>query len=104
VTHKCDASVLKKADRRAIISQVKNWINQWVNYGGNGAEYLKSFALFTAFINRPDIEAYMGECRSYIMETYIAKTGMQKKEKLLLYNNFDQCTSCPAEHENCEKW
>jgi hypothetical protein len=44
------------------------------------------------------------------METYIAKTWMQKKEKLLLYNrlttwNFDQCTLCPAEHENSSmKW
>jgi hypothetical protein len=39
------------------------------------------------------------------MDTYIAVTWMAKKEKLLFYNrlmtrNFNQCTSCPAEHEN----
>jgi hypothetical protein len=44
------------------------------------------------------------------MDTYIAFTWMAKKEKLLLDNrlttrNFDQCTSCPAEHENSStKW
>jgi hypothetical protein len=44
------------------------------------------------------------------MDTYIAVTWMEKKEKLLFYNrlttrNFDQCTSCPAEHENSSmKW
>jgi hypothetical protein len=39
------------------------------------------------------------------MDTYIAVTWIAKKEKLLFYNrlttrNSDQCTSCPAEHEN----
>jgi hypothetical protein len=33
---KKDGSALKKADRREIISQVKNWINAWVNYCENG--------------------------------------------------------------------
>jgi hypothetical protein len=41
VTHKFDVSVLKKADRGAIISQVKNWITSWVNYCETEAEYLK---------------------------------------------------------------
>jgi hypothetical protein len=44
------------------------------------------------------------------MDTYIEITWMAKKEKLLFYNrlttrNFDQCTSCPDEHENSSmKW
>jgi hypothetical protein len=71
---------------------------------------LKSFALFAAFMNIPDIKACIGKCHSYIMDTYIAKMWMQKKEKLLLYkrlttHNFDQSTSCPTEHENLfMKW
>jgi hypothetical protein len=102
--------VLKKANQRAIISQVKNWINSWVNYCENEAEYLKSLALFTAFMNRPDVKARLGKCHSYIMDTYTANKWMQKKEKLLLYNRltigrFDQCMLCPAEHENSSiKW
>jgi hypothetical protein len=107
-------SVLKKADQRAlisqVISQVKNCINLWVNYCENEAEYLKSLALFTSFTNRPYIKARLDECHSYIIYTYIANTWMQKKENLLLYNrltkrNFDQCTSCIAKHENLSmKW
>jgi hypothetical protein len=44
------------------------------------------------------------------MDTYIAITWMAKKENLLFYKslatiNVDQCTSCPAEHENSSmKW
>jgi hypothetical protein len=56
VTQKNDVSILKKSDRGAIISQVKNWITSWVNYCENKAEYLKSFALFTAFMDRPDVK------------------------------------------------
>jgi hypothetical protein len=41
VMQKFDVSVLEKADRCAIVSQVKNWINSWVNYCENKAEYLK---------------------------------------------------------------
>jgi hypothetical protein len=113
VTQKFGAIVLKKADRGAIISQAKNWINSWVNYCENEAEYLESFSLFTAFMafmDRPDVEERLGECHSYIMDTYIAVTWMERKEKLLFYNrlttrNFEQCTSCPAEHENSSmKW
>jgi hypothetical protein len=110
VTQKFDVSVLKKADRGAIISQVKNWITSWVNYCKNEAEYLKSFSLCTTFMDRPDIKERLGECHSYVMDTYIAFTWMAKKEKLLFYNrlttrNFDQCTSCPAGHENSSmKW
>jgi hypothetical protein len=110
VTHKFDVSFLKKADRGAIISQVKNWITSWVNYCENEAEYLKSFSLFTAFMDRPDVKERLGECHSSVMDTYISVTWMAKKEKLLFYNrlttrNFDQCTSCSAEHENSSmKW
>jgi hypothetical protein len=110
VTHKFDASVFKKSDRGAIISQVKNWITSWVNYCENEAECLKSFSLFTAFMDRPDIKERLGECHSYVMDTYIAVIWMAKKEKLLFYSrlatrNFNQCTSCPAEHENSPmKW
>jgi hypothetical protein len=110
VTQKFDFSVLKKADRGAIISQVKNWINYWVNYFENEAKYLNSFSLFTAFMDRSDIKARLGECHSYVMDTYIAVTWMAKKEKLLFHNrlttrNFYQCTSCPAEHEHSSmKW
>jgi hypothetical protein len=105
VTQKFDVSVIKKADRGAIISQVKNWITSWVNYCENKAEYLKSFSFFTAFIARPDVKERIGECNNYVMDTYITVTCKAKNEKLLLYNrsttrNFDQCTSCPAEHEN----
>jgi hypothetical protein len=105
VTQKLDDSFLKKADRGALISQVKNWITSWVNYCENEGEYFKSFGFFTDFLERPDVMQRLGECHSYIMDTYIAITWMAKKEKLLLYNrlttrNFDQCTSCPAEHEN----
>jgi hypothetical protein len=56
MTQKIDVSVLKKADRGAIISQAKNWITSWVNYCENEAEYLKSFSLFTAFMDRPDVK------------------------------------------------
>jgi hypothetical protein len=110
VIQKNDDSVLKKSDQRAIVSQIKNWINSWVDYCENEAEYVKSFALLTAFMNIPDVKECMGECNCYIVETYIENTWMQKKEKLLLYNrlttrNFDQCTSCPAKHENSSmKW
>jgi hypothetical protein len=110
VTQKFDVSVLKKAGRGAIISQVKNWITSWVNYCENEGEYYKSFGLFTTFMERPDAMQQLGEWNSYIMNTYIAITWMAKKEKLLLYNrlttrNFDQCTSCPAEHEHSSmKW
>jgi hypothetical protein len=89
---------------------VKNWIASWVNYCENEAEYLKSFLLFTAFMDRPVEKVRLSECHSYIMDTYIVVTWMAKKEKLLFYNrlttrNFDQCTSCPAEHENSPmKW
>jgi hypothetical protein len=44
------------------------------------------------------------------MDTYMAVTWKAKKEKLLFYNrlttrNFNQCTSCLAEHENSSmKW
>jgi hypothetical protein len=97
-------------DRGSIISQVKNWITSWVNYCENEARYLKSFSLFTAFLDRPDVKELRGECHSYVMHTYIAVTWMSNKEKLLFYNrltmrNVDQCTSCPAEHENSSmKW
>jgi hypothetical protein len=110
VTQKFDVSVLKKAARGTIISQMKNWINSWVNYCENEAEYLKSFSLFATFMDRPDVKECRGECESYVMDTYISVTWMTKKEKLLLYNrlltiNFNQCTSCPAEHENSSmKW
>jgi hypothetical protein len=53
---KNNISVLKKADRREITSQVKNWITSWVNYCENKVEYLKFLALFTAFMNRPDVK------------------------------------------------
>jgi hypothetical protein len=56
VTQKFGVSVLKKADRGAIISQVKNWIASSVNYCENEAEYLKSFSLFIAFMDRPDVK------------------------------------------------
>jgi hypothetical protein len=81
-----------------------------VNYCENKAEYLKSFSLFTAFMDRPDVKERLSEYHSYVMDTYIAVTWMAKKEKLLFYNrlttrNVDQCTSCPAEHENFSiKW
>jgi hypothetical protein len=110
VTHIFDVSVLKKADRGALISQVKTWITSWVNYCENEAEYVKSFSLLTAFMDRPDVKERLGECHSYVMDTYIAFTRMAKKEKLLFYNRWmtkkiDQCTSCPAEHENSStKW
>jgi hypothetical protein len=105
VTQKKYDTVFKKADRGAIISQVKNWINSWVPYCKNEAEYLKSFSLFTAFINQPDVKAQCGQSHSYIMDTYILIMWMAKKENLLLYKmrttrNIDQCTSFPAEHEN----
>jgi hypothetical protein len=79
VTHKIDVSVLKKADRGAIISQVKNWISSWVNCE-NEAEYLKSFSLFTSFMDRPDVKEQLGECHSYVIDKYIAVTWMAKKE------------------------
>jgi hypothetical protein len=110
VTQKFDVSVLKKADRGAIKSQVKNWITSWVNYCENEAEYLNSFSLFTAFMARPDFKERLGECHSYVIDTYKAFIWMSKKEKILFFNrlttrNFDQCTSCPAEHENSPmKW
>jgi hypothetical protein len=52
----------------------------------------------------PDFKEQIGECHSYVMNTYIAVTWIAKKENILFYNrlttiNFDQCTSCPAEHE-----
>jgi hypothetical protein len=102
---KFDVSVLKKTDRGAIISQVKNRITSWVIYCENEAEYFKPLSLFTTFMYRPDVQEQLGECHSYVMDTYIAVTWMTKKETLLLYNrlktiNVDQCTSCPAEHEN----
>jgi hypothetical protein len=107
VTQKFDVSVLKKADRGAIISQVKNWSTSWVNYCENEAEYLKSFSLFTAFMDRHDVKEQLCECHTYVMDTYIAVTWMAKKEKLLFYNrlttrNFDQCTSCPMGRNGCE--
>jgi hypothetical protein len=37
VMQKFDVSVLKKSDRGAILSQVKNWITSWVNYCENEA-------------------------------------------------------------------
>jgi hypothetical protein len=89
---------------------MKNWINSLVSYCENEAEYLKSFEFFTAFMNISDVKAHLDECQSYIVNTYIAKNWMQKKEKLLIYNrltmhNFVQCTSCPAEHGNLwMKW
>jgi hypothetical protein len=110
VTQKFDISIIKKADRGAIISQVKNWIASWVNYCENKAEYLKSFSLFTAFMDRTDVKLRLVECHSYVIETYIAVTWMAKKEKLLFYNrlrtrHFNQCNSCPAEHETSSmKW
>jgi hypothetical protein len=61
-------------------------------------------------MDRPDVKVQLGECHSYVMDTYIAVTWMAKKEKLLFYNrlttsNFDQCNSCPTEHENSSmKW
>jgi hypothetical protein len=81
-----------------------------VNYCENEAEYLKALSLFTAFMDRPDVKERLGECHSYVVDTYIAVTSMEKKEKLLFYNrlktrNFDKCTSFPAEHENSSmKW
>jgi hypothetical protein len=110
VKQKNDVSVLKKADRGAIISQLNNWITSWVNYCEKEAEYLKSFSFVTAFMDRLDVKEQRGECHSYVMDTYKAVAWMAKKEKLLFYNrlmaiNFDQCTSCPAEHENSSmKW
>jgi hypothetical protein len=56
VTQKFSVSVLKKADRGAIISQVKNWITSWFNYCGNEAEYLNSFSLFMAFVDGPGVK------------------------------------------------
>jgi hypothetical protein len=110
VTQTNGGIVLKKDNLRAIISQVKKWINSWVSYCKNEAEHLKSFSVFTAFMNQPDVKARLGECHSYIMDTCIAKSWMQKKEKLLLYIrltawNFDQCTLCQAKHKNASmKW
>jgi hypothetical protein len=51
VMEKFNVSILNKADRGAILFQVKNWITSWVNYCENEAEYLKSFSLFTAFMD-----------------------------------------------------
>jgi hypothetical protein len=85
VTQKFDVSVLKKADRGAIISQVRNWITSWVNYCENEAEYLKSFSLFSAFMDRPDVKEQLGECHSYVIDTYMDVTWMAKKEKLSMY-------------------
>jgi hypothetical protein len=71
---------------------------------------LKSFGLFTAFMERTDAMQRLGECHSYIIDTYIDIIWMEKKEKLLMYNrltkmHFDQCTSCTSEHENSfMKW
>jgi hypothetical protein len=56
VTHKFDVIVREKAHQGAIISQVKNWITSWVNYCENEAEYLKSFALLTAFMDQPAVK------------------------------------------------
>jgi hypothetical protein len=55
VTQKFDVGDLKKDDRGAILSQVKNWITSWVNHCENEGEYLKSFGLFTTFMERPDV-------------------------------------------------
>jgi hypothetical protein len=61
-------------------------------------------------MDQPGVKKLLGECYSYVMDTYIAVTWMEKKEKLLLYNrlttrNVEQCTSCPAGHENLSmKW
>ena len=110
LSQKFDMSVLKKENRRAIISQIKNWIASWVNYCETEEEYLKSFALFNAFMSHEDVKEVLGEAHSYIMDIYITKTWLQKKDKLALYKrvnvrNFDQCTSCPAEHDNSSmKW
>jgi hypothetical protein len=102
VTQKFDVSVLKKADRGTIVSQVKNWITSWVNYCENEAEYLKSFSLFTAFMDQYDVKELLGECQSYVMDMYIAFTSMAKKEKLLFYNRL---TTRNFEHENASmKW
>jgi hypothetical protein len=71
---------------------------------------MKSFGLFTVFMDRPDVKERLGKYHSYILETYIAKNWMANKEKLLLYNrlsiwNFNQYTLCPAEHEKSSmKW
>jgi hypothetical protein len=67
VMQKYNVGVLKKGDRGAIISQVKNWIASWVNYCESEAEYLKSFSLFTTFMDRPGVKVRLGECHSYIM-------------------------------------
>jgi hypothetical protein len=56
VTHKFYVNALKKADRGADISHAKNWITSLVNYFENEAEYLKSFSLFMAFMDRPDVK------------------------------------------------
>jgi hypothetical protein len=103
-------SAFKKTDRGAIISQVKNWTTSWVNNCQKEAEYLKSFSLFAVFMDPPDVKEWLGHCHSYVRDTYIAVTWMTKKENLLFYNrlttrNFNQCTSCPAEHEHSSmKW
>jgi hypothetical protein len=78
--HKFDVSIIKKAHRGAIISQVKNWITSRVNCCENEAEYLKSFSLLPAFMDQPDVKERLGECHSHIMYTYIAVTWMAKKK------------------------
>jgi hypothetical protein len=76
---KNDVNALKKDNQRAIIKQVKNWIISWVNYCKNEAGYIKSFALFISFMNRPAVKEQPGECHTYIMDTYyIEKNWMQK--------------------------
>jgi hypothetical protein len=61
-------------------------------------------------MDRPDVKERLGACRSRVMDNYTAVKWMAKKKKLIFYNrlttrNVDQCTSCPAEHENSSmKW
>jgi hypothetical protein len=47
-------------------------------------------------MDRPNVKERLGECHSYVMDTYIDVTWMTKKEKLLFYNRlttriFYQC-------------
>jgi hypothetical protein len=55
-TQKFNVRALKKADRGAIILQVKNWITSWAIYCEKNGEKMTSFALFTAFMDRSDVK------------------------------------------------
>jgi hypothetical protein len=105
VEQQFDNDVLNKEDREGIVYQVKNWIRSFTNYCKSKDEYKLSYKLLIEFMNRPDVFESMDPEYPYILDKYLLRTWIKKKDRLLFYErmflrNLNNCTSILSEVEN----